>query len=409
MRRAEADVERGSDERARAFDLVVAVLGAVTIAAYGSTYYAFGVLLEPIHADTGWGRATLGSAYSLSLVLGGIGATVAGALVDRFGGRRILLVAATVGSGLLASAATASNAIWFVTLWGSGAGLIGALAFYHVTIVVMVRARGGSDPRAYAALTFLGGLSSPIYLPLTALAVDQFGWRTTQVLLGGSLAVLLGAAAFVVPNRASAAASEGGGPRMAVDAMRQALTSPIVQIFVVAVAVSSIAGTALNTFQIPAMQAAGLTLAAASTLAAIRGLCSLPGRALLAVAVSRLTAPGGLLVAYLTMTVGTLILLGAGVGLAPAYVMVTGVAYGSLLPLQALVAADIFPTERLGTLMGAQQGLNSLVAAAAPIGAGVLVDRTGSYTAMLVIVSVGFALSAGLVVRLMRGVVRQSA
>ncbi|MFP4514198.1 MAG: MFS transporter, partial [Acidimicrobiales bacterium] len=143
----------------------MAVLGAVTIAAYGSTFYAFGVLIEPIHTDTGWSHGTVGSAYSVSLVLGGIGAMIAGAIVDRFGGRRVLLTAATAGAGLLGSVAAAPSASWFVALWGAGAGLIAALAFYHVTIVVMVRARGGPDPRAYAALTFLGGLSSPIYLP----------------------------------------------------------------------------------------------------------------------------------------------------------------------------------------------------------------------------------------------------
>jgi cyanate permease len=290
-----------------------------------------------------------------------------------------------------------------VRLWGTGAGLIGALAFYHVTIVVMVRARGGSDPRAYAALTFLGGLSSPIYLPLTALSVDRLGWRPTQAILAASLAALLAAAAFVVPNRPGGGDHHRAGPRVAVQAMRTALGDPLVRVFVVAVALASVVGTALHTFQIPAMVAAGITLAAASSLAAIRGLCSLPGRALLAVVVKRVSAEGALLGAYLTMTIGSVLLLGAGSGFAPAYVVVTGIAYGSLLPLQALVAADLFPAERLGTLMGAQQGLNSLAAATAPVAAGVLIDRTGSYATLLLVVAAGFALSAALMLRVSTG------
>ncbi|MGY6500433.1 MAG: MFS transporter [Acidimicrobiales bacterium] len=396
-----------------AFDLAVCVLGAVTIAAYGSTYYAFGVIVDPIHADTGWTLTTLGSAYALSLVLGGLGATVAGPVVDRWGGRRVLVTAATVGAGLLGSAALAPTAVWFVVTWGAGAGTIGALAFYHVTIVVMVRARGGSDPRAYAALTFLGGLSSPLYLPLTALAIGHYGWRTTQALLALTLALILAIAAVVVPGDAAAPTDDDGdgdhdgsppdgsaGTDTAVGAVRRALGDPLVVVFVVAVALASVVGTALHAYQIPAMHAAGLTLAAASTLAAVRGLCSLPGRAALAVVVSRISAPAALLAAYLTMTVGTVLLLGAGVGLAPAYAVVTGIAYRSLLPLQALVAADVFPAERLGTLMGAQQGLNSLVAATAPVAAGLVIDRTGSFTIVLVVVAGGFAVSAALMSRL---------
>src|SRR5690606_16615945 len=153
-----------------------------------------------------------------------------------FGGRRILLTAATIGTGLLGTAAAAADAVWFVVLWGAGAGLIGALAFYHVTIVVMVHARGGSDPRAYAALTFLGGLSSPIYLPLTAFSVEHYGWRVTQVLLAGSLAILLAAAALIVPDLPGTADGHRAGVRVALDALRVSVGDPLVRLFVVAVA-----------------------------------------------------------------------------------------------------------------------------------------------------------------------------
>lgn len=378
------------------------VLGVATIAAYGSTFYAFGVLVEPVHADTGWSLGTLGAAYSLSLVLGGLGAFAAGTVVDRLGGRLVLLGGATVGAGLLASAAAAPSAAWFVALWGAGAGVVGALAFYHVTIVVMVRARGGSDPRAYAALTFLGGLSSPIYLPLTALSIDRLGWRPTQVILGGTLAAILALSSVIVPSRPADISTADGvaGKVGAFAALGHALAQPRIRLFVATVALASIVGTAMHAYQIPAMHAAGLSLAAASSLAAIRGLCSLPGRALLAVVVRRTGAPTALAGAYLTMAIGTAALLGGGMGFSTSYAVITGIAYGSLLPLQALVAAEVFPESRLGTLMGAQQGLNGLVAAAAPVSAGLLLDRTGSFTTLIAIATVGFGVAAIGIVRL---------
>ncbi len=36
----------------------IGILGVLTIFAYGSWYYSFGVLLDPIRIDTGWREST---------------------------------------------------------------------------------------------------------------------------------------------------------------------------------------------------------------------------------------------------------------------------------------------------------------------------------------------------------------
>lgn len=369
---------------------VVGILGVVTIAAYGSTFYAFGVLLEPVHADTGWTRGSIGAAYSVSLVLGGLGAAVGGRLLDARGGRWVLVAGAVLGALPLGLAGRVDDVRGFVAVWGFGAGVVAATAFYHVTMVVTVRTAGGARASTFAALTFLGGLSSPLYLPLTAGLVERLGWRDAQLVLGVSLAAVLLVAALALPAGSGAGRPVGAGAERLAEALRR----PGVRVFVMATAGASLAGTVLNTYQVAAMQwAAGLTLVAASGLAAVRGVASLPGRALLAPVVGRLGPAGALAAAYAVMAVGTLALLAGRTGVT-AYALATGMAYGAVLPLQSLVGADLFDADRLGSRLGSLQAVTSVVSAIGPPLAGVVVDATGSFVAVIVAVSAGFAVAA---------------
>src|SRR3954453_10677528 len=80
-----------------AFVAFVALVGA---AGFRATP---GVLLHPLHEEFGWPLATISAAVSVNLILYGLTAPFAAALMERFGMRRVvgcalLLVAA--GSGL---------------------------------------------------------------------------------------------------------------------------------------------------------------------------------------------------------------------------------------------------------------------------------------------------------------------
>ena len=55
----------------------ISVLGMFTIIGYGACYYAYGVLIGPISADTRWPDAALGAIFSATLVITGAGGIVA--------------------------------------------------------------------------------------------------------------------------------------------------------------------------------------------------------------------------------------------------------------------------------------------------------------------------------------------
>ena len=123
--------------------LPIALLGLVTIAAYGSWYYAFGVLLDPIIADTGWSETTLVAVFSVSLVLTGLGSLGGGRLLDRFGSRPVFLMAALLGGAMFWLASLAGEVALFAAPAILGGGTFGALGFYHITQTTAVRVAPG--------------------------------------------------------------------------------------------------------------------------------------------------------------------------------------------------------------------------------------------------------------------------
>jgi MFS family permease len=155
----------------------------------------------------------------------------------------------------------------------------------------------------------------------------------------------------------------------------------------------------LQVYHVPAMQAAGVSLTTATTIAGIRGFLSLPGRALLSPIAGRAGVPSALLVMYFAMAlgVGVLILAGSTVFIW-IFAVITGLAFGTIAPLHGLYAAEVFGERRIGTLMGAQSAIVAIASAAGPLGVGVAVDGSGGYGFALGAIAVMFAAALGLLV-----------
>src|SRR5689334_17411992 len=99
----------------RAWFVAAVTLGAlVAAAAFRSST---GALFEPLEAEFGWSRATTSGAVTLNLVVYGLTAPFAAALMERFGLRRVVclaLVLVALGSGLT-TVMTAPWQLW--VLW----------------------------------------------------------------------------------------------------------------------------------------------------------------------------------------------------------------------------------------------------------------------------------------------------
>src|SRR6185295_14590550 len=136
-----------------------------------------GALLEPLEAEFGWSRATTSGAVSLNLVVYGLTAPFAAALMERFGIRRVVAVAlllVALGSGLTL-VMTSPWQLWL--LWGFAVGIgTGALALVFGAIIAnrwFVRHRG-VVVGVFSAASSTGQL---VFLPAIARLAEGPGWR----------------------------------------------------------------------------------------------------------------------------------------------------------------------------------------------------------------------------------------
>ena len=353
----------------------VAVLGLITIAVYGSWFYAFGVLLDPIIVDTGWSEPTVAAVFSSSAVIAAVGSLTGGWLLDRLGSRVVFALAAVIGGASFMIAASASSAAAFTVFGAIGGGVFASLGFYHVTQTSAVRVSPGAEDRAIAVLTIWGAFASAIYIPTAAALVEAFGWRPTLRVLALSAAVpLLTGAVFIDTKQ-----RHGQAPVGIFGELRGGLVEPRALRFMASQALAGLGVGTILVYQVPAMTSAGLALGAASFWAGFRGFAQLGGRVPLMPIVGRFGVAGSLRVAYAAIAVGAFALAFAGTTLlAAVYAVFAGFGIGAVSPLVGMHSKSVFGERALGTAMGLLSLVFMLANAAGPLGAAWLATGTGS-------------------------------
>ena len=136
-----------------------------------------GALLVPLEEEFGWSRATTSGAVSLNLIVYGLTAPFAAALMERFGVRRVVAAAlalVAVGSGLTL-VMTSPWQLWL--LWGFAVGIgTGSLAL----VFGASWPSAGSCGTAVVVVGIFSAASSTgqlVFLPAIAQLADGPGWR----------------------------------------------------------------------------------------------------------------------------------------------------------------------------------------------------------------------------------------
>jgi MFS family permease len=372
----------------------IAVLGLITIVVYGGWFYSFGVLLDPIIADTGWSEPSVAAVFGTSALIAGLGSLAGGWLLDRIGSRIVFLVAAFAGGGCFIIAAGAASAAVFAVAGALGGGVVASLGFYHVTQTSAVRVSPGFEDRAIAVLTIWGAFASAIFIPLTAWMVTRFDWRMTLRVIAVTMFVTLALGAVVVDTKAHTS----GRPRLLGD-VGGALRTGRARRFLASQVLAGLGVGTILVYQVPAMTSAGLALGVASFWAGFRGFAQLGGRLPLMPLVSRIGVANTLRLAYAAIGIGSLALAFAGTPVvAGVYAVTAGFGIGAVSPLVGMHSRAVFGESSMGTAMGLVS-LGFLVASAiGPVVAAWVAEGTGS-RALPVAISAGVVFCSALVVR----------
>ncbi|WP_241562641.1 MFS transporter [Streptomyces hoynatensis] len=179
---------------------VAAVAFLVLIGAAGFRA-APGVLIDPLHEEFGWSRGGISFAVSLNLLLYGMTAPFATALMERYGIRRVVcgaLVLISAGSGLTVF----MNSQWQLVLcWGVLVGLgtgSMALAFAGTIAGRWFLARRGL---VTGVLTAGGAAGNLVFLPLVALLADGPGWRAAALAVSACALAVVPLVVWVLRDR----------------------------------------------------------------------------------------------------------------------------------------------------------------------------------------------------------------
>ena len=156
----------------------------------------FGLFIKPMGDELGIGRASFGWAQTARQAAGSVTSPPIGLLIDRYGSRVMLPVAALVTGGAMIGLAN-MNYAWHLVVLFAAIGLVGmsgpgALVTSVPVLKWFVRNRG-------KAISFVG-LGIPfgalLFVPLTQILIDAVGWRNAWIILaiiGVGVIVPLGA------------------------------------------------------------------------------------------------------------------------------------------------------------------------------------------------------------------------
>src|SRR5690242_13788316 len=154
--------------------VLVTFVTLITTAGFRATP---GVLIVPLQNEFGWSRGTISVGISLGLLLFGLTAPFSAALMERFGVRRVMLVAlATIATG--ASLTTVMRSPWqFDLLWGVVVG--SATGAVSVPLAATVATRWFSERRGLVTgiLTASNASGQLVFLPALAVLASTYGWR----------------------------------------------------------------------------------------------------------------------------------------------------------------------------------------------------------------------------------------
>ncbi len=366
----------------------------VALAVANGLYFSFSVFLVPLVEEFRWSRGLTAGALSLSTIVQGVLAPVAGILVDRFGPRRVILTGAVLLSGASLLGATVRTP-WELYLYTGVLAAVGLVGLGPVPMGVLL-SRWFSERRGRAVGVAFSGMGFGVFVtgPLAQWLIASLGWRIASAVLGVSALCILIPIVWVGardprPRHDERAGPElrenrGQRPRWAVDStLRHALGTRAFWALWLAYLFTPLAVFPVTTHQVAFAIDRGFQPLLAAAVFGVMGLMSIVGRVSFGLAADRF---GGALAATTSFGCtagGALALLALETdpraGWLVAYALLFGLGFGARGPIITAMASDLFGGRRFGVIYGALNLGNGLGGAIGPWFGGVVHDVMGSY------------------------------
>jgi MFS family permease len=269
---------------------LVAWLSLSQLISWGSIFYLFSLLMEPVERELGLSRAQSSLAFSIALLVEGLMAYPVGRWIDR-GHERVVMSAGSVLAGLCLALLGSVTSQWgFYAIW-AGLGVAMSAILYTPVFAVVTRRFALDFRRAIITMTFLGGLASTVFIPLIAWLMAHLGWRQSVLVLAAlqwgvclplHLMNLHGAPARPVRHIAEGAEPAQGTPgQLARQGFSQHLLSPAFWLIGSFVVLTMAVTVALPAHMVSLLRENGLNEAWVIAIPASMGVIQVLGRLLM--------------------------------------------------------------------------------------------------------------------------------
>lgn len=379
---------------------VICVLGITQIIGYGSVFYSFSLLMEPLQLAIGASKSAAVGAFSFALVIAGLCATYVGSTIDRIGGRAVMTLG-SVAAGVLLIALSHVNSLVGLYVVYALLGATMAAILYEPAFAVLTGIFGANARRAITGLTLFGGLSSTVFWPLTQFLMAHFGWRDSLLILG-ALNLLICAPLHLrfLPgrDRTRKAVHADGVQATNSKSLREVLREPAFYFLGGAFVANGLIFSAMSVHMLAMMQSKGMTLAAAALLGALVGPMQVTGRILELTAGSRFSIVHVGLLAMGLLPVALLVFAMAGMHPGPivAFALLYGLSNGVVTIVRGAVPAQLFGREHYGAVAGALAAPQMFALASGPVLVSLIWRASGgSYDRVLLVLSAVSALGLG--------------
>lgn len=179
-------------ESVRRHSLLLIVLGSLVVTLAMGLRHGFGLFLEPMSAELGWGRGVFAFALAIQNLLWGLSQPFAGALADRFGAARVVVAGGVLYALGLLFMGLSESALG-MTL---SAGVLIGLGLSGTTFSVILGAVGRAvapEKRSMAMgiVSAAGSFGQFAMLPGTLGLMGWLGWSAALLAMGAIAALML--------------------------------------------------------------------------------------------------------------------------------------------------------------------------------------------------------------------------
>ncbi len=375
----------------------------------GFLFYPFGVFMPAICREFGWSRGAVSGAYMMMMLLMGVSGPFIGIFISRFGAR-IGIVGGNILAGLGLLILAFHNQLWqlyvgYGIFIGLGTGFGGFLATTTLANNWFVKRRS----LALGIVTASGGLGAMIFVPVVMQFILRWGWRTTYgIILVALLVFSVILPALTIRNKPGDLNQRPDGkvgdlpgnekPRKPSNlheapvafTVKEALRTRSLWLLIVVFVVFNFAISMVLTHQVVYLTDMGISATmAASVLGLLPGF-SILGRLLVAFAGLRFNMKPLLTFFLAIMAVGMgMIFIATSLPLIILYSVVFGTGYGALIVSQAGIIPSYFGQEAYPRIFGLTMPFSTIIGAIGAPLAGVLYDRTGSYSIPFAMATIG--------------------